>query len=321
MTKSFSRLFLAVSVFFVVTLVSGNACAEKRIGVLMFSDETRYLEAAKGIQDKLSEAGYTGSNTHYIIEKASANKAKAMELAQKFASEKLNLIIALGTTSALILAKEIKDVPIVFSVVYDPVETGIAKSWKSSGNNTTGTSTKLPMSKLMDCLKDFAPVKRLAVMYSPGEKNSETQLKDIKALEAFYGIKVIPVPLTNKEEVAQILPEVIRTSDAMYITGSNLVDRELSKVLDMATTAKIVTITHLEDLVGKGVLLGVASNSYQGGRLAGEKAIKIFKGAKPSSIPIEPLKQLDLIINMKTARAGQFKIPPSFMNQATKKIE
>jgi putative ABC transport system substrate-binding protein len=62
-------------------------------------------------------------------------------------------------------------------MVYDPVEAGIAKDWEGSGNNTTGTSSKIPMSNLMDCLTDFAPVKRLAVMYTPGEKNSETQLK------------------------------------------------------------------------------------------------------------------------------------------------
>jgi putative ABC transport system substrate-binding protein len=321
MMRIIERYFISAVVFFIVALFSIEAGAERRIGILTFSEEIRYKEAARGILDKLKEAGYGAPQTKFIIENAGANKAKAAELVERFAAANLDLIFTLGSSATLPVSREIKDVPIVFSVVYDPVDAGIAKNWESSGNNTTGTSTKLPMSKLMDCLKDFAPVKRLAVMYSPGEKNSETQLKDIKALEAMYGIKVIPVPLTNKEEVAQILPEVIRTSDAMYITGSNLVDRELSKVVDMATTAKIVTITHLEDLVGQGVLLGVTSNSYQGGRLAGEKAIKIFKGAKPSSIPIEPLKQFDLIINMKTARAGQFTIPPSFMSKVTKKIE
>jgi putative tryptophan/tyrosine transport system substrate-binding protein len=319
--RTIESFVVSAVVFLIVALFSIEAGAEKRVGILMFSEEIRYNEATRGILDKLKEAGYGEPQTTFIIENAGANKAKAAELVEKFAAAKLDLIFTLGSSATMPVSREIKDVPIVFSVVYDPVDAGIAKDWESSGNNTTGTSTKLPMSKLMDCLKDFIPVKRLAVMYTPGEKNSETQLKDIKALESMYGIKVIPVPLTNKEEVAQILPEVIRTSDAMYITGSNLVGYELSKVVDMATMAKMVTITHLEDLVGKGVLLGVTSSSYQGGRLAGEKAIKIFKGAKPSSIPIEPLKQFDLIINMKTAKAGQFKIPPSFMNKVTKKIE
>ncbi|HUL01037.1 MAG TPA: ABC transporter substrate binding protein, partial [Nitrospirota bacterium] len=146
--KSILTTYLAAVVFLFATLSSVNAWTKKRIGFLMFSDEARYVEAAKGIKDKLSEAGYTESNTHYTIERAGANKAKAVELAQKLASEKLDLIIALGTSSAVIVAKEITNVPIVFSVVYNPVETGIAKSWKSSGNNTTGTITDVPMVKI-----------------------------------------------------------------------------------------------------------------------------------------------------------------------------
>ena len=189
--------------FLIIALFSSEARAERKIGILMFSEEVRYNEAVRGILDQLREAGYGEPQTRFIMENAGANKAKAAELVEKFVAAKLDLIFTLGSSVTVPVSREIRDVPIVFSVVYDPVEAGIAKDWESSGNNTTGTSTKLPMSKLMDCLRDFAPVKRLAVMYTPGEKNSETQLKDIKAIEAIYGIKVIPVPLTNKEEVAR----------------------------------------------------------------------------------------------------------------------
>jgi putative ABC transport system substrate-binding protein len=57
------------------------------------------------------------------------------------------------------------------------------------------------------------------------------------------------------------------------------------------------------------------------GRLAGNKAVKIFKGAKPSSIPIEPLKQFDVIINLKTAQAGGFQVPPDFMKTVRRTIK
>ncbi|MFH1624570.1 MAG: ABC transporter substrate-binding protein, partial [Pseudomonadota bacterium] len=198
---------------------------------------------------------------------------------------------------------------------------GIAKNWKSSGNNTTGTSTKIPMSKLMDSLKVFAPVKSLAVLYTPGEKNSETQLNDLQGTQADYGIKVVSVPLTRAEEVTQLIPIVLRSADALYVTGSNLVNSQLPIIVDMAIKAKVVTITHLDDLVERGVLLGVCPNAYLIGRLAGEKAVKIFKGVKPSSIPIESLKQFDVIINLKTAKAGDFQVPPDFMKTVRRTIK
>jgi putative ABC transport system substrate-binding protein len=219
------------------------------------------------------------------------------------------------------VAREIKDVPIVFSVVFDPVEAGLVKDWKSSGNNVTGTSTLVPMSTLMDNLKLLAPVKRLAVLYTPGEKNSESTLKRLQEVQAAYRITVLPVLITKKEDLSHILPEVIRTSDAIYLTGSNLVDSEVSTIVDMATRGNVITVTHLEDLAEKGVLLGVCSDSYTLGRLAGGKGIKILKGAKPSSIPTEVLKKFSVILNMKTAAAGQFKISSDVMKKITRKIE
>jgi putative ABC transport system substrate-binding protein len=319
--KRSHKLFLAALVFLVATLLSVNAWAAKRIGVLMFSDEARYIEAAKGIKDKLSEAGYTDANTHYIIETAGANKAKAVELAQKFAREKLDLIIALGTSSTMIVSKEIKNVPIVFSVVYDPVEAGIAKSWKSSGNNTTGTSSQVPMVKVLDNLKLLRQVKRLAVLYTAGEKNSEAALRDLQKSQAKSGIRIIPVIIAANEDIEQLLPEVLRTVDAVYITGSNLVSSRIATIAGMATKAGVITVSHLEDLIEKGVLVGVCADSYTEGRLAGEKAVKIFHGAKPSSLSIEVLTKFDVILNMKTAKMGQFQIPSEFMKKVTRKIE
>jgi len=233
----------------------------------------------------------------------------------------MDLIFTVGTHATTAVTQQIKDVPIVFCVVYDPVAVDIAVSWKTSGNNTTGTSSKVAMSKLMDSLNKYLPVKRLAVLYTPGERNSEAQLKDIQDIQARYRIKVIPVPLTKPEEFAQLLPLVIHSADALYITGSNLVNSHIATIVDMSAKAKVVTISHLEDLIEKGVLLGVCPSSYLMGRLAGEKAVKIFKGAKPSSIPIETLKQFDVMINMKTARAGGFQLSPDFMKTVTRAIK
>jgi putative ABC transport system substrate-binding protein len=302
-------------------LVAGEARAEKKVGIFMFSDETRYIEATQGIKDRLAEAGFGEHKIAYVVEKAGGNKARAAELVQKLAAQKLDLIVSLGTSATVALSREIKDVPIVFSMVYDPVEARIANSWKSSGNNTTGSSPLIPMAKLMDSLKKFASVKRLAILYTPGEKNSESQLRDLQELQDKYQIKMIPVRLTKKEEIAQLLPEVLRSSDALFVTGSNLIDSQVQSIVEMATKSKVITISHLEDLIHKGVLLGVSADSYAVGRLAGDKAVKILKGAKPSTLPIEPALKSAVLLNMATAKKGGFTIPADFMKSVTKKIE
>ena len=131
----------------------------------------------------------------------------------------------------------------------------------------------------------------------------------------------MPVLISTDEDIDQLLPEVLRTVDGVYITGSNLVNSRIQTIVEMANRAGVVTVSHLEDLIEKGVLFGVCADSYTLGRLAGEKAVKILHGAKPSSLAIEPLTKFDLILNMKTARVGKYPLPPEFMRSVTKIIE
>lgn len=319
--RKIKNMWIIIVILLFGALISTAARAEKRIGILTFSPLARYLEAKRGFLDILKEAGFQEPQTEFITEDADADKALAAAVVNKFVTSKFDLILTVGTHATLAILQEVKDVPIVFTTVYDPVETGIAKDWKNSGNNTTGASTKVPMCKLLDMLKQFLPVKSLAVLYTSGEKNSESQLKDLQVIQANYGIKVVPVPLSKLEEITQLLPIVMRTSDALYITGSNFVNSHISLIVEMATKEKIVTITHLIDLVEKGVLLGMGADNYLLGRLAGKKAIRILKGEPPSAIPIETLEQFDVIINLKTAKAGGFQIPPDFMKMITKPIQ
>ncbi len=117
------------------------------------------------------------------------------------------------------------------------------------------------------------------------------------------------------------MSDVVTTVEAICLTGSGVVGDSLPIIVDMATKAGVITASQSYDHVERGALFGVVVDAYAVGRLAGEKAVKILKGAKPASIPIEPLRKLDLVINMKTAKAGQFRIPPDFMKTVTRTIE
>ncbi|MCK9419027.1 MAG: cache domain-containing protein [Nitrospirae bacterium] len=301
--------------------VYGKEAQVKKIGVLIMFEESRYHEALQGMREQLDREGFGEPATTFIMENAMGSRVKAADLIRKFAEARVDLILTLGTVGTLAVTKEIKDIPVVFSVVYDPVDAGIARKLESSGNNTTGTTTHVPMSVLLQKLKEFAPVKKLAVLYTPGEKNSEAQLKELQKLQTNSPMKIVAVPLTRKEEVAEIMMEVVHTADAIYLTGSSIIGSTTPIIVDMANKAKVVTITHLEDMVDKGVLMGVCANSYSEGLLAGAKAAKILQGAAPSSIPIELPKKIDVIFNLKSAQAGQFQVPSNFMKNVTRTVE
>lgn len=315
-------LLLLVTVLLTLEPICAEAKGGKRIGVLLFGEEKRYLDQGRGAVEQLAKEGFREPEVKFFLENAGGSKAKAAQLARSFASRKMDLIFAFGTSAALAVADEIKDVPLVCGA-YDPVKSGLALTWKSSGNNTTGVSPQFPISKLVRTLQEMAPVRKMGVLYTPYEKNSEAVLKELLGLQDEFRIRIIPVPLTREEDIAEILPEVLRAVDAIYLTGSGIVGKNVSRIIAAATKARVATVTHLDDLAQDGVLLSQAANQYLMGRLAGKKGAKILMGAKPSAIPYEtlPLKQLDLILNMKTVKTGGFRIPQSVMKKVTRTID
>jgi putative ABC transport system substrate-binding protein len=316
------RTFLIMTVVVLMTgLGFGKALAETKVGIFLWSDEERYRDTRDGMLAALKKEGFAEPKVKFVQENAGGNKAKAAEIAKKFNSKSYSLILVLGTSAAVALAQEVRDVPIVFGMVHDPVESKIASGWKSSGNNTTGSSPKVNVTKIIAVLKQIAPVKQLAVVYTPGEKNSELQLKEMQAEQSASGIKIVPVPIANKDDAARLLDDVVRSVDAVYLSGSTGVDKTLPIIVEKTTKAKIVTISNLEDRVEMGAMIGVYSNAAAVGQLAGEKAAKVLKGAKPSSIPIETLKRYDMIVNMKTVKATGVQIPQSLLQSATRLIE
>jgi len=312
---------LAAAASLLFAAYSGQAATGNTIGLLVFSEDARFVRAAKGIKDTLEGAGMSGPRTRVIEENAEGDKTKAAALAEKFALARMDLVFAVGTQATVAAARRIKDVPLVFAEVYDPVEARIAKAWKSSGNNTTGTPSKGHMPKLIECLRRFAPVRSLAVLYTPGEANSELVLRDLRLVEAELALRVVPVQFAEKGDAVRFLSPALRSVDALYVTGSSVIDRELSSVVVAVTKAKKVSTSHLPDMVERGVLLGLCTNPYLIGRSAGEKALRILQGAKPSSIPLDSPAVMNIILNLRTARAGGFTISPDFMKTVSRTIE
>ena len=314
-------------ILFCLALISGiEASADAarpvvRVGILMWSEDPGYYETLEGVMDQLRKEGYGEPAAKFTLENARGGKARLSEMAHRFAAGKMDLVISIGTTATIAAAREMHDTPLVFAHVYDPVQSGVARKWESSGNNTTGVSSRVNTSLLVNYLKGFATVTRLAVLYTPGEKNSELQLKELQKTLVGSQVKVIPVILSKEEEAVQTLSVIVPAVDAIYLSGSRIVINNVSTIVNMATKAKVITITHLDNLVDRGVLLGVCANPVFVGRLAGEKAVRVLKGAKPSSIPVEYLGKYDLMLNMKTAKAGGFRLTPLFMKSVTKLVE
>lgn len=318
--KQLGTILILMALLSSIGIAADAARPVKKIGVLMWSEDPGYYETLKGVKDQLREEGFGESAAQFTVQNARGGKLKLAGMSRKFAASHLDLVVSIGTSATIAAAREIKDTPLVFANVYDPVQSGIVGSWENSGNNATGASSKVSMAKLVGCLAEFPPMLRLAVLYTPGEKNSEEQLKELQKLSTDSQIKVVPVILSREDDAVQIMTMIAPTVDAIYLSGSSIVGNKVGTIVAMATQAKVITITHIGSLVHQGVLLGVCATPYLVGRLAGEKGVKVLKGAKPSSIPVQTLDRYEVMLNLKTAKSGGFQVPASFMKTVTRVV-
>jgi ABC-type uncharacterized transport system substrate-binding protein len=204
-------------------------------------------------------------------------------------------------------------------MVYDPVGSKIAKDWKSSGNNVTGSSSfvSIPsfLRRLVKRSEGTYSIKRIAVPYTPGEKNSEIQLKEAQSVERELGAKVTPYVVATEADVKAFVKTLPGNADLVMLTGSNPIGTHISTIVEACIKAKIPSATHLDDLVDRGVLFGLVADVDEVGKMAGQKLAKVINGAAPSSIPLEAPSP-KLVINEKTAQAGGFTIPPAIKQWA-----
>jgi putative ABC transport system substrate-binding protein len=321
MPSTHRRILTAAAALALCVSFPWSALAGQRIGILLWNSQPRYEQCRKGMIEQLHKEGFKEPDVVFLVEEAFGNRTTASEVARKFAAAHLDLVMPVGTSAAVAVAAEIKDVPVVFGMVFDPVEAGIARGWKSSGNNTTGSSSKVSAAKLLATLGQLTPVKRLAVLYTPGERNSETQLHELEALQEGRGLVVVPAGLLSRADTPRVMDRVMASAEAVVLTGSSVVGDTISTIVALAAKARVITVTQSEDHLDKGVLLGVTVNPAAVGRLAGEKAARVLRGARPDSLPIEPLKTVDVVVNLRTAKATGIEVPAALKAAASRLIE
>ncbi|MBU1999224.1 MAG: ABC transporter substrate-binding protein [Candidatus Omnitrophota bacterium] len=307
----FLSLMLSISCF-------NNAFSQKmiKIGVLQYSNEEFYTQSLKGIVSELKKEGYDENNVEFDVRNADGIEDNVVKIMNDFKTKGLNLLITLGTIPSVFATKEIKNIPIVFCTVFDPVGSGIVNSWERSGNNATGTSTWVKLQSMIKIMRYVSPVKTIGVIYNQEEGNSFLQLSALKVLQSELGLEVIPVNLTSLEEARGLIEGLVGKVDSIFITGSTLVGKSVGVILEVAKRHGLPTVAHLQERSKQGVLLVVSADNVKLGELAGTRVAQVLRGAKPADLPIEMLKEYDIFVNMNTARDTGIQVPFELLRRA-----
>jgi len=297
-----------------------NGETVKKVGIAQWVSNKEYTENVKGFKDGLAEQGYSeGDNVFFLIENPEAEREKQREIMGYFIEKEVDLVYSLTTPGTLIAKKMITDRPIVFSIVTFPVEAGVTDSLESSGNNLVGTRNYIPIERQYNQFERIFPhnIKKIAFAHRKGELNSVIQYKRMKLFLAEKEVEVIDIAATDLDDLRNQLKGIIGEMDALYSACDTLIQSGGEEmVINFSILHQKPNFTCNKDGVLKGALMGNVADFYTIGKMAGNKAGLIFKGASPSSLPTESTDEDYLLINNKTAVKIGLEIPQDILNEA-----
>lgn len=293
------------------------------LGIIQYVAHPSLDAAREGFLDVLKENGYEeGVNLQVVHKDAQADMTIAQSIAQQFAQDEPDLILAIATPTAQAMANATKDIPILITAVTDPVAAQLAESLERPGGNVTGTSDYVSIAAQLELLQQILPdAQSIGLIYNSGEQNSIVQAEEVKKYAAEHGLTVVEATPTNSSEVLQAAQSLVGKVDAIYVPTDNTVVSALEAVVKVSYENQLPMFPGEGDSVARGGVATTGVDYYKLGRQTGEQALKILAGANPAEVPIETQKDLAVIVNLDAAKQVGIEIPQSILDQAVEIIE
>jgi putative ABC transport system substrate-binding protein len=293
-------------------LLTGPAAsaAQKTLGIIMTGNIPYYKDVHKSFTDTLAAEGFGPGSIEIVVQTPSPEPMSWTNAARKLVTVGSTIIVSYGAPATIFAMSETSDIPIVFAGVYDPQAVGV------TGKNATGISSKVPVASILKNLKSISNFSTLGVVFNDSEKDTVVQANDVKQLESAYGFKSTRFNIKKASDSPKIA-----NVDALFLTTGCAAMHCVSNIIGIARKAKVPTAASIAGGETSGVILTIAADPHEQGREAAKIVAKILRGAKPSSIPIEQPKKIDVIINLKEATDMGLKVPFDLLTSATKVIK
>ncbi|MBC7220926.1 ABC transporter substrate-binding protein [Candidatus Bipolaricaulota bacterium] len=312
------KLALAVLLMVFATAAVGQPIV---IGITQIVDHLALNAVRDGVIAALSEAGYVeGENVRYILANAQGDFSVAIAIAQDFKARGVDLVVAIATPTALAAVQVFSgtDVPVVYSAITAPEEYGL-----TGHPNVTGVSDLIEPALDLALLKALSPgIRRVGIVYNPGEANSDYLTKVAQEAANSLGLQIVTAAAESTAMVMLAAQSLIGRVDAFYATTDNTVAAGIEGVVQVANAERIPFLMADPFSIGRGPLVCAGWDYYSHGLLTGKVVLDLLAGKRPNEIP--PIYQKDtefgereILLNLDTAQAIGFTFPQAVVDQAT----
>jgi putative ABC transport system substrate-binding protein len=196
-----------------------SADEQLKLGIIQIVEHPSLDAARQGFLDVLQEQGYEeGTNLMIDYQNAQNDQANLQTIARKFVHSQSDLVLSIATPSAMTMANETADLPILFTAVTDPISAKLVQSLEKPGGNVTGTTDINPVKDQLKLIKDLVPkTKKVGIIYNASEINSQIQVEIAEQAAPELGIELVKVTVTASNEVMQAAQSMIGKVDALYL--------------------------------------------------------------------------------------------------------
>lgn len=282
----------------------------------------RGLEA---FRQGLRELGYVdGQNIAIESRSAEGKDDRLPALAADLVRSKVDIIVAASGAATRAIQQTTRTIPIVMSLVNDPVGSGLVASLARPGGNVTGLTIMAPdlVSKRLALLKEVVPkVSRVALLRNPDNPADTAMLREAEAAARVLGVRLQPLEARNPQEIEGAFAAMIRERAGALLTLSDAIFfTQRRQIAELAAKGRLPSMG-TRDYPDAGGLMSYGPNLLDLDRRAATFVDRILKGAKPGDLPVEQPTKFDLVINLRTAKAIGVTIPPSLLQRADQIID
>jgi putative tryptophan/tyrosine transport system substrate-binding protein len=284
-------------------------------------------ETVAGVRRGLSEAGYVeGRNMAIEYRWAEDHYDRLLGLADDLVRRQVAVIVASTTPAALAAMAATKSIPIVFQIGTDPVSLGLVPRLNQPGGNVTGVSVliRATSAKRLELLHELLPMARsIGFLVNPTNPFfAEPETRDLQAAARILGVRLLILNASNPGEFDAAFVILAREGVGGLIIGSDtLFYDHPDQLVALATRHQIPTIYYRSGATAAGGLMSYGADLLSAWRQVGIYTGRILKGEKPADLPLQQSTRIEMVLNLKTAKALGLTVPQSILLRADEVIE
>jgi len=292
-----------------------------RVGFLVPRSSADFGGRIGAFRTGMRELGYIeGTNLTIDWRFADGEYDRLPALANQLVQSKIDVLVVDSTPGVKVARAATKTIPIVMISVGDPVASGFVSSLSRPGTNITGLSNVVGdvSAKYVELLHGAVPgLKRIAVLTNPDNSTHPKILNQVRTVATTMGIAVSPIVARSPAEIEAGFVTIRKVgANGLIVLGDPFFGQQGRQIGELALRGRVATLLTNRSLAEAGGLMSYGQDLVEHYRRAAIYVDKLLKGAKPEDLPVEQSTNIELVVNMKTAKALGLTISQSLLLRA-----